>query len=547
MKRPRTKVPLAAATLALAAALPGAAPGADGTITTFAGTVPGFAGDGDPATQALMRAPQGMGLTPSGQVLIADTQNHRVRRVDPDGRINTVAGDGVPDFAGDGGSAAAASLDSPGDVLAAADGGYWIADTANNRIRRVSASGTISTVAGTGVAGFGGDGGPATLASLNRPREFSMLGDGAILIADTGNHRIRRLAPDGTITTIAGSGTGPGLGGDGGPATAATLNAPTATAPLPDGSVLVADTGNNRVRRIAPNGVITTVAGTVAGFAGEGDPARLARLAAPSDLQPIGPNGGYLIVDSANNRVRRVTPLGAIFTISGGPAGLAGDTGPASQGLLNSPQAIQVAPGGGVLVADTGNSRVRRLSDVGELPAPRRAGWLAVAPVSGSVSVRPTGTATAIALREQDIAPHLSQVDARSGALTIGVRDLAGRPASAQVSGTQFRMDSPPTGTVIADLRLNDPITCTKAATTKAVKRTRRLRIRVKGRYRTIGSYASAVASGTAWNITDACDRTVIKVLEGKVVVRNRRTGQTFTARAGQRWTILKSGRRFRG
>ncbi len=546
-RRPRYRT-LAAAALAAACTLPLVAHGADGIITTFAGTVPGFAGDGEPATGALLNAPQGMGLTPGGVVLIADTANNRVRRVGTDGVITTVVAQaGGAGFDGDGGPAVGATLNRPTDVLAAPDGGFWIADSANNRIRRVLPDGTITTVAGDGTAGLSGDGGPAALARLNAPREFSMLADGSILIADTGNHRIRRLAPDGTITTVAG--TGQGFAGDGGPATSASLNAPTGTTPLPDGSILIADTGNDRVRRIAPNGVIATVAGGVRGFSGDGDPARRARLAAPADVQAIGPNGGYLVIDSANDRVRRVTPLGAIFTVSGGSPGLQGDNGPASRGLLNAPTAIQSAPGGGVLVADTGNSRVRRLSDVGALPAPVRGRSLLVTPAAGAVRVQPIGTPASIALREPDIAPHRSEVDARSGRLSIGVLDHARRPANAQVSGGLFRMDSPPTGTVIADLRLNEPISCAKASTKAKVtkKKVRRLRIRVKGRFRTIGTYASAVASGTAWTITDTCDRTVIRVTEGRVVVRNRRTGKAFTVRAGQRWTILKSGRRVRG
>ncbi len=552
MRRPSRRSLVTLTALTAACAVPFVASGADGTITTFAGSTRGFAGDGGEATQALLDAPQGMGLAPDGVVLIADTENNLIRRVGTDGIITTVAGRfGEAGFDGDGGRATDTALNRPTDVLVGG-GGYWIADSANNRIRRVRPDGTMVTVAGDGTAGLSGDGGPATSARLDNPRELSTMADGSLLVADTGNHRIRRVAPDGTISTFAG--TGPGFSGDGGPATNAALNAPTGTTTMPDGSVLIADTGNDRIRRVAPNGVITTIAGSQRGFSGEGDPARAANLAAPADVQATGPNGGYLIIDADNNRVRRVTPLGAIFTVSGGVPGLHGDNGPASAGLLNRPRAIQSAPGGGVLVADTGNSRIRRLSDVGALPAPARGRWLSVTPAAGNVTVQPTGDPATIALREPDIAPHRSQVDARSGALTVGVLGPARKPANAWVSGTRFRMDSPRTGSIIADLRLNEPIVCRttsvkKANATKATKtkRTRRLRIRVKGRYRTIGSFASAVASGTAWNITDACDRTVIRVTEGRVVVRNRRTGKILTVRAGQRVTILKSGRVVRG
>ncbi len=545
MRRARTLLALG---IAAALAVPVASNGADGILSTFAGTTPGFAGDGAPADQALLNQPRGMALMGDGTVLVADSSNHRVRRVAPNGIITTVVGDGTPAFFGDGGAAFAAQLDTPTDVLGAPDGGYWIADSGNNRIRRVAPDGTITTFAGSGSGpGLGGDGGPATAARLSGPRELSLMPDGAVLIVDTGNHRLRRVGTDGIITTVAG--TTQGRGGDGGPATAAQLSAPTGAAVMPDGGMLIADTGNNVVRRISAAGVIATVAGVgPAGFAGDGDPARLAALAAPADVAALGANGGYLVIDGQNNRVRRITPLGAIFTISGGGPGLGGDGGPASAGLMRAPQAIQFAPGGGVLVADTGNSRVRKLSDVGQIPAPVRARSLSVTPVSGNVVVRPTGTPTAIPLREPDLAPHLSQVDARAGKLTVGVRDLKGAPASADVSGGQFRLDSPPTGAVIADLRLNEPLACSKAKSTKATaKKTRRLRIRVKGRYRTIGTYASAVASGTAWTITDACDRTVVKVTEGTVIVRNRRNGRYLTVKAGQRRTILKSGKVLKG
>src|SRR5205823_2471807 len=169
----------------------------DGTISTVVGTgVRGFAGDGGSATAAEIAAPRGLATLPDGTILIADSDNNRVRRVAPDGRITTVAGDGVPGFAGDGGPATSAELDKPFAVAPLPGGGVLIADTANSRIRRVSAAGTIATVAGDGTAGSAGGGGLATAAELNHPHAVLPLPRGGFLVADTENHRVRRVWPD---------------------------------------------------------------------------------------------------------------------------------------------------------------------------------------------------------------------------------------------------------------------------------------------------------------------------------------------------------------
>jgi hypothetical protein len=329
----------------LAALAAGAAPahGADGIISTVAGSVPGLFGDGGPAVAAGLDSPEGVTTLPDGSLLIADTANSRIRRVAPDGTITTVLGEDGPGLSGDGGPAEFAQVDHPTDVAATPDGGYLIADSGNARVRRVAPDGTVSTLAGT-IPGLAGDGGPATAARLDAPVELAPTPDGGVLVADSGNSRIRRVAPDGTITTVAG--TSAGLAGDGGPATAARLDHPTGVALTPDGGYLIADAGNGRVRRVSPAGVITTVAGAGTGFAGDGGRAVAALMDDPSDVIPLS-HDGFLVADRGNDRLRRVTPLGTIFTIAGGAPGLAGDGGPASAALLRSPTSLCRPPAAG--------------------------------------------------------------------------------------------------------------------------------------------------------------------------------------------------------
>lgn len=275
----------------------------DGRITAFAGSgVRGYAGDGGLATSARLNMPHGTVLLPDGSVLIADTNNFRIRRVGTDGRISTVAGTGSRSFSGDGGPATAARISAPRGIGGTADGGYLIADSDNNRVRKVSPGGTITTVAGSGAKGAAGDAGPATAAALNAPYGVSSLPDGSFFIADSANHRVRRVAADGTISTVAGTGTA-GYSGDGGAAALARLNTPHAVEALPDGRLLIADMGNHRIRQVAPDGRISTIAGTgTADFSGEDEAPATARLYYPKAVVPFG--SGLLVADSDNYRVR---------------------------------------------------------------------------------------------------------------------------------------------------------------------------------------------------------------------------------------------------
>jgi hypothetical protein len=289
-------------------------------------------------------------------------------------RIDTAAGTGTAGFSGDGGPAKNAEFTSPSYVASGGGGGaYLIADSANNRIRRVDGAGTITTVAGSGpccgiVNGFVGsvEGAPATSVLIYQPRAVAPTADGGFLIADTGNDTIRKVAPDGTIRTVAGTpGTPtstPASLGDAGPATGATLKDPRGVVELFDGSFLIADTGNNRIRKVSTLGNITTVAGTgAAGFSGDDGAAALARLNAPEDVAAL-PDGGFLIADTGNDRIRRVDAINEITTVAGDGGGeFSGDGGPATRAALNGPEGVAARDDGSVVVADSGNQRVREI------------------------------------------------------------------------------------------------------------------------------------------------------------------------------------------
>jgi len=539
MPLPRRHLTLPA--LALALALP-TAHAAEGTVTTVAGTVPGLSGDDGPATAAQMNGPEGTATAADGALLIADTQNDSVRRVAPGGIITTIAGNGQG-FFGDGGQAADAEFNAPSDVAVLADGSILIADTGNHRIRRIAPNGIISTVAGS-ARGLAGDGGPATAALLNGPRGLTPLTGGGYLIADSGNGRIRAVSAAGVISTVAG--TSPGFAGDGGQAAAARLDDPRSVSVVAGGGLLIADLGNRRIRRVGPDGVISTVAGGGAGRIDDAVPALRTRLGGPADVIPL-TNGGFLMADTLADRLRRVTPLGTIVTVAGERRALGGDGGPASGASLDTPTSLTLQPGGGLLVGDTGNARVRRLSEIGTLPPPEALKTVGVSPFGGAVSVRPRATAAFIGLREADLAPNESVVDATSGTVDLTVRAPdSGAEATARVSGGRVLVVQPIGDTAVADLRLNGPLACSARAVSGRAQETaskkapsRGVRVKVRGRYRTTGRYAVAVANGTAWTMTDRCDRTVIRVTEGTVTVRDLRLGRSVRVKAGRTYVAL--------
>ncbi|WP_018505877.1 protein kinase domain-containing protein [Parafrankia discariae] len=348
---------------------------ATGTITTVFGSgSEGFSGDGGPAAQAEFDTPDDLTVdTPRGYVYVADTDNHRIRRIDRTGTITTVAGTGTDGFAGDGGPATDAQLDSPDSVAVAPDGTLYIADTHNHRIRRVGLDGIITTIAGQddfGFAGevsddglrFSGDGLPAVDAKLNYPNTVLMEPDGSLLVADGENNRVRRIGLDGIITTIAGTGA-EGFGGDGGPATSARLSYPSALARGPDGSLYVADQDNHRVRRLAPDGTISTFAGTgTMGFSGDGGPAGQAELNTIGADLAVDAAGVVYLSDPGNSRVRRIGTDGVITTIAGtGTSEYSGNGGPATAAELVYPGGLALDDVGNLYIADGVDGRVRAL------------------------------------------------------------------------------------------------------------------------------------------------------------------------------------------
>ena len=341
---------------------------ATGIITTVAGNgTAGFSGDGGLATDAMLNNPHGVAVDVTGNLLIADSDNNRIRLVDlTTGIITTIAGTGEDDFAGDNGLALAAGLSFPSDVAADGSGNVFIADAGNGRIRKVAAdTNVITTVAGDGTFQLSGDGGAATEAGLNDARNLAVDSGGNLFIADFANKRIRRVdARTGIITTIAGTGNDSFLG-DGGLATAAVLNQPRAVAFDSAGNMFIADEGNARIRRIdAATGIITTFAGGGEyedGF-GDGGPATGAALSNPSEMA-FDSSDNLFISDTWHHLIRRVDgTTGVITTIAGtGTQSYSGDDGAAIDADLDQPLDIALSPEGDLYVADSGNFRIRRI------------------------------------------------------------------------------------------------------------------------------------------------------------------------------------------
>ena len=337
-----------------------------GIISTVAGDGQrAFSGDGGPATSASLNGPRGLAVDAAGNLYIADGNNHRIRKVSPGGIITTVAGDGQPIFSGDGGPATSASLNSPVGIAFDAADNLYIADRDNLRIRKVASGGIITTVAGNGESGFSGDGGQATLARLLDPRDVALDAAGNLFIADATNRRLRKVAPNGIISTAAGTGSFRALG-DGGPAAIAELNFPTRMALDASGNLYVTEVDSHRIRKISPEGIISTVAGDgTPGFFGDGRLATSASLFFPRDVAVDG-TGNIYIADRANNRIRRVSVAGLITTVAGnGDQGFSGDGGPATDAVLNLPFGVAVDGVGNLYIADSTNRRVRKVSPEG--------------------------------------------------------------------------------------------------------------------------------------------------------------------------------------
>jgi uncharacterized protein (TIGR03437 family) len=373
------------------------------------------AGDGGQATAAWLFDPKALAFDKSGALFIADTRNNRIRKVGLNGIITTAAGNGTAGAGGDQGKATDAELSGPEGVLAAPDGKLYISDTGNHRIRVVTTDGVIHPFAGTGHPGFDGDGAAAVAAELNGPTGLTLDTQGALYFADTNNNRIRRIDSAGIISTVVGSGKGaPAIfdlgccyGGDGGPATSARLDHPRGLAFDAKGNIFVADTGNNLVRRVGADEIITTAAGslTLKSLASYPAPALDALLLTPSNIVVLadgsvlipglfdvlrltpdgktlqhyagGPLGTAVAIDSlgriytagVNDVVSRVSQAGAAAEIFAGQThyGTGSEGGPALGAVLNRPVGIAVGSNGDVYVADRDNRRIVSISAKGTL------------------------------------------------------------------------------------------------------------------------------------------------------------------------------------
>jgi trimeric autotransporter adhesin len=423
----------------------------------------GFAGDGGSAIATTTNTGPGVALygplaisfDSAGNYYLADSGNARIRKIDTKGIITTVAGNGTIGFAGDGSAAASANLNQPSGVAVDKQGNIYIADTGNARIRKISSSGTISTVAGNGMVSYSGDGGSATAAQLNGPLGVAADNSGNLYIADSQNgvvrivkkgsiasagggtlviprgvatdaagnayvadaqdNRVRKIATDGTVTTYAGNGTN-GFAGDGGPAANAELSSPAAVALDAAGNLYIADLSNLRIRKVSTNGNISTVAGNgLQSYAGDGGPAVSASLNAPLGVA-VDPSDNLYIVDSASHVIREVTLDGNINTIAGtGAPGFTGDGGPAVSAQLASPTGIAADPFGNIFFVD-GTTRIREINTAGVIATVAGNGSFGYSGDSGMATLAQFNSPSAV---WADAAGNLYVADAGNNAIRL--------------------------------------------------------------------------------------------------------------------------------
>src|SRR5262249_21573685 len=348
-----------------------------GSMTLVAGNSrAGFSGDGGPATAAKLNAPGGMAFDSKGNLYIADTGNNRVRMVNSQVVISTFAGNGnagVPGFWGDGGLATDALIHSPVAIATDKNGNVYIVASADNTVRIVDPNGIISIFAGEGYRGYYGDSGQANssgkanVAGITAPQDIWVNSDGTVLIADTGNASIRKVATDGTIKTISGIGLTAAIAQGDDTATKLAMISPFGVTADSNGNVYVAELGTNRIRKIDSSGKITTAIGDGnRGFAGDGGPSDKVEMNQPTAVALDG-SGNLYFADSWNNRIRKLAG-GTVTTVAGnGNVSYSGDGGPATRAQFNAPQGVAVDAAGNIYISDTQNNVVRRVATDGNI------------------------------------------------------------------------------------------------------------------------------------------------------------------------------------
>ena len=338
-----------------------------GMMTRYAGSgESGFSGDGGLAIKANFKTPAGLAFDLKGNLYIADRENHRIRKIDTSGNISTFAGIGEAGFSGDDALAVKARLNLPSGVAIGKKGNLYISDRSNDRIRVVDKKGVIRTYAGSGVAGFQGDAGPALKAQLDKPFGIALDEVENLYIADRNNNRVRKVSPEGIITTVAGDG-GFFFMGDNGPAYRASIAAPTGVAVDKKGNLYIADRNNNRIRLVDKLGMIRTVAGTgQQDYNGDSETARETNLYLPFGLT-VDSNDNLLVIDRSHYRIRRIDPKsGKVETVAGNGLKLfAGDGGPATGATLSFPHGMFVDKDDNLIFSDKGHYRIRKITPEG--------------------------------------------------------------------------------------------------------------------------------------------------------------------------------------
>ncbi len=338
-----------------------------GRLKTMVGSgASGFSGDGGPAIEAQLQLPAGLAFDSQGNLYIADRANHRVRKVDQRGTITTVAGNGTAGFSGDGGPATEASLNLPSDVVVDKQDNLYISDRSNNRIRKVNRKGMIQTFAGNGKDGYHGDNMPALKATLDKPFGLALDKHNNLYIADRGNNRIRKVDSSGLISTVAGDG-GFYFIGDNGPAYRASIAGPTGVTVDDNGNVYIADRSNNRIRMVDKQGLIRTIMGTGhQEYNGDSELGRETSLHLPFGVE-LDKNGDLLVIDRSHYRIRKLTMKGSkVTTLAGnGVKQFGGDGGPAQGANLEFPHGIDVDSKDNVVFADKSHFRIRKITPEG--------------------------------------------------------------------------------------------------------------------------------------------------------------------------------------